>query len=213
MCQDSTANPTGAVVPAEFLREIASLGCSVISDEIYHGLTYGAPAHSILEFTETAFVVNGFSKRYAMTGWRLGYAIAPPDFIRPMQKLQQNLFISANAFVQAAGVAAMREAGAEAEKMRQTFDERRKFIVPALRQLGFGVETYPEGAYYVLAEASRFGTDSLALARRILHGAKVALAPGIDFGRNAEGHLRFSYANSLENMRRAVAALGNFLYP
>jgi aspartate/methionine/tyrosine aminotransferase len=210
---NSPANPTGAVVPQEFLREIASLGCTVVSDEIYHGLTYGVPAHSILEFTDRCFVVNGFSKRYAMRGWRLGYAIAPPDFIRPMQKLQQNLFISANTFVQAAAVAALGKAGADAEKMRLTFDERRKFIVPALRELGFGVESYPEGAYYVLAEASRFGDDSLALSRRILHGAKVALAPGIDFGRNAEGHLRFSYANSLENIKRAMEALANFLYP
>ena len=110
---NSPANPTGIVLTAESLAAIANIGPLVVSDEIYHGLVYEGKEHSILEFTDRACVMNGFSKLYAMTGWRLGYIIAPPDVIRAMQKIHQNFFISANAFVQWGGVAALREAAAE----------------------------------------------------------------------------------------------------
>jgi aspartate/methionine/tyrosine aminotransferase len=121
--------------------------------------------------------------------------------------MHQNFFISANAFVQAAGIAALCEAEPEVIRMRTIYDERRRFIVPALRRLGFGIATEPTGAFYVLANAKRFTTDSYAFAFEILERAKVGVTPGVDFGANGEGYLRFSYANSLENITEALRRL------
>ncbi|MBI3087132.1 MAG: pyridoxal phosphate-dependent aminotransferase [candidate division NC10 bacterium] len=208
---NSPANPTGTLLSAERMAALAELGPLMISDEIYHGLVYAGREHSILEFTDRAVVFNGFSKAYAMTGWRLGYAIVPPELIRPLQKMHQNFFISANAFVQAAGIAALREAQPEVARMRAIYDERRRFIIPGLRRLGFGIATEPTGAFYVLANARRFTADSYAFAFRILEQAKVGVAPGVDFGKNGEGYLRFSYANSLDNLAEALRRLEAFL--
>jgi aspartate/methionine/tyrosine aminotransferase len=209
---NSPSNPTGNLLPAEIMQDIAELGPYVISDEIYHGLVYGEREHSILEFTDHAFVLNGFSKLYAMTGWRLGYIIAPPEFVRPIQKSQQNLFICASSVSQWAGVAALTQEHPEVSQMIATYDERRKFTIRGLRKLGFGVAVEPTGAFYVLADARGMGcTDSYGLAFDILEKAKVAVAPGIDFGSNAEGFLRFSYANSAQNIERALERLGTYL--
>jgi len=211
---NSPSNPTGNILSEQVLRDIAAMtedGLYTVSDEIYHGLTYEGKEHSILEFTEQAFVLNGFSKLYAMTGWRLGYAIAPKEFIRPMQKMQQNLFISANSFVQWAGVAALKEAGEDISKMVEVYNERRKYLIPRLKEIGFGITVEPTGAFYVLANAKRFGNDSYKLALDILNNAHVAVTPGIDFGNNAEGYLRFSYANSLDNLVKACDRLEKYL--
>lgn len=208
---NSPANPTGTLLSVERMAALAELGPLVLSDEIYHGLVYAGREHSILEFTDRAVVFNGFSKAYAMTGWRLGYAIVPPELIRPLQKMHQNFFISANAFVQAAGVAALREAQPEVARMRAIYDERRRFIIPGLRRLGFGIATEPTGAFYVLANARRLTADSYAFAFEILEQAKVGVAPGVDFGKNGEGYLRFSYANSLDNLAEALRRLEAFL--
>jgi aspartate/methionine/tyrosine aminotransferase len=208
---NSPANPTGTLLTAERMAAIANLGTLVVSDEIYHGLVYAGREHSILEFTDRAIVFNGFSKAYAMTGWRLGYAIVPPDLIRPLQKMHQNFFISANAFVQAAGIAALREAQPDVLRMRAIYDERRRFIISGLRRLGFGIATEPTGAFYVLANAKRWTTDSYTFAFEILEQAKVGVAPGVDFGSNGEGFIRFSYANSLENIAEALRRLEAFL--
>jgi len=208
---NSPANPTGTLLAAERLAALADLGPLIVSDEIYHGLVYEGRERSVLEFTDRAVVFNGFSKAYAMTGWRLGYAIVPPELIRPLQKMHQNFFISANAFVQAAGLAALREAGPEVVRMRGIFDERRRFIIAGLRRLGFGIATEPTGAFYVLANAKRFTRDSYTFAFEILEQAKVGVTPGIDFGRNGEGYIRFSYANSLENLAEALRRLEAFL--
>lgn len=208
---NSPANPTGALLPAGRMRALARLGPLVVSDEIYHGLTYEGREHSILEFTNRAVVLNGFSKAYAMTGWRLGYCILPPALVRPLQKMHQNFFISASDFVQWAAVAALREAGPDVERMRKTYDERRRFLLAGLRALGFGVRHEPTGAFYVLADARHFGTDSLRLAFDILDRVHVGVAPGIDFGSGAEGYLRFSYANSLANLEEALARLRRYL--
>ena len=132
-------------MPPEWMARLADLGPYVISDEIYHGLVYEGKEHSILEFTDKAFVINGFSKLYAMTGWRLGYLIAPPDFIRPLQKLMQNFFISANPFVQRAGIAALTQAGGEIEAMRPAYDARRRFLLAGLARLGFRIPVPPPG--------------------------------------------------------------------
>ncbi|HUH65211.1 MAG TPA: pyridoxal phosphate-dependent aminotransferase [Syntrophales bacterium] len=208
---NSPSNPTGNLLSPERTAEIASLGVPVISDEIYHGLVYGEKEHSILEFTDDAFVFNGFSKAYAMTGWRLGYLIAPKSYIRPMQKIVQNLFISANSFVQWAGVAALREAGSEVERMKKVYNKRRKFIIKRLRELGLGVKVEPTGAFYVLGNVKALSNDSYKLAFDILEKARVGVTPGIDFGKNCEGYLRFSYANSLENIEEGMKRLEKYL--
>jgi aspartate/methionine/tyrosine aminotransferase len=201
---NSPANPTGTLLEPERMAELSELKPYLISDEIYHGLVYEGKEHSMLELTDRCFVINGFSKLYAMTGWRLGYVIVPKRFIRPMQKMHQNFFISANAFVQWAGVAALKYAKKDVARMRNTFDERRRFIIPRLRELGFGIAVEPTGAFYVLANAKRFSKNSFKLAFEILKEAKVGVTPGIDFGKNAEGYLRFSYANSLENIKEGM---------
>jgi aspartate/methionine/tyrosine aminotransferase len=208
---NSPANPTGNLLAAGHMAAIAALGPCVISDEIYHGLVYEGRARSILEFTDNAFVLNGFSKKYAMTGWRLGYVIAPPRFVRPMQKLQQNFMISAGSIPQHAALAALREAGPDVARMVGLYDERRRFMVRRLRELGLGITVEPTGAFYVLANARHVDADSHRLAFDILEQAGVAVTPGIDFGGNAEGYLRFSYANSLEQIAAALDRLAGYL--
>jgi aspartate/methionine/tyrosine aminotransferase len=208
---NSPANPTGTLLSAERMAALAALGPLVLSDEIYHGLVYEGREHSVLEFTDRAVVFNGFSKAFAMTGWRLGYVIVPPEMVRPLQKMHQNFFISANAFVQAAGVVALREALPDSERMRQAYDERRRFLVPGLRALGFGIASEPNGAFYVFANAKRFSTDSYAFAFELLERARVCVAPGVGFGKNGEGYLRFSYANSFENLAEALRRLEQYL--
>jgi aspartate/methionine/tyrosine aminotransferase len=208
---NSPSNPTGMVIGKETLDEISELNNLIISDEIYHGITYGKPAHSILEFTDNAFVLNGFSKKYAMTGWRLGYLIAPKEFIRPIQKVAQSFFISAAEFVQHAGIAALRHADNDVNNMVEIYDARRRYMVSRLRETGFKIQKDPDGAFYVLADAREFGSDSFKLALDILAHAKVAVTPGIDFGSSAEGYIRFSYANSMENITDAMDRLNKFL--
>ncbi len=208
---NSPANPTGNLLSARNLAAIAALGPCVISDEIYHGLVYAGRARSILEFTDNAFVLNGFSKKYAMTGWRLGYVIAPPRFVRPMQKLQQNFLISAGSIPQYAALAALREAGPDVARMVGVYDERRRYTIRRLRELGLGIKVDAAGAFYVLANARHVDPDSHRLAFDILERAGVAVTPGVDFGANAEGYLRFSYANSLEKIAVALDRLGAYL--
>jgi aspartate/methionine/tyrosine aminotransferase len=208
---NSPSNPTGNVMSKERMAKIAEFSPFIISDEIYHGLVYEGEAHSILECTDHAFVINGFSKLYAMTGWRLGYVIAPKEFIRPMQKIQQNLFISASSFSQWGALAGLKAAGKDVQRMRETYDRRRRFLIPRLKELGFGITVEPTGAFYILANAKRFSQDSYQLAFDILKEAKVGVAPGIDFGTNAEGYLRFSYANSMENIEEGMNRLEPYL--
>jgi aspartate/methionine/tyrosine aminotransferase len=208
---NSPSNPTGNLLDGRRMADIASLGVPVISDEIYHGLVYGEEEHSILEFTDHAFVLNGFSKAYAMTGWRLGYLIAPKAFMRPMQKIQQNLFISPNAFVQWAGIAALREAGPDVLRMRSIYNERRLYMLKRLREMGLGICVEPTGAFYVLGNIKAFSQNSYRTAFDLLEKAHVGVTPGIDFGANCEGYLRFSYANSLENIREGLNRIEGYL--
>ncbi len=210
---NSPCNPTGHVMSSENLKGISRIAGNipVISDEIYQGLIYQGKDHSILEYTSNAFVLNGFSKLYAMTGWRLGYLIAPKEYIRTLQKIQQNFFICANSFVQHAGIAALTGPQDHVREMITTYDTRRKFIIKRLKGIGFGINYEPDGAYYVLANAKEFSRDSLDLSRRILEEAGVAVTPGIDFGDGAKGYLRFSYANSIENIREGMDRIEKFL--
>ena len=207
---NSPANPTGAVLSAAELEQLARLPIPLIADEIYHGLTYEGEERSILEFTDSAFVLGGFSKAYAMTGWRLGYLIAPKCAVRALQTFHQNVVISANSFVQLAGVTALREGEPYLARMRAEYDRRRRHLIPRLEEIGLKVHTRPAGAFYVLADARHISYDSLALAREILEATGVALTPGIDFGQGAEGFLRFSYANSMENLDKAIDRLAGY---
>ena len=210
---NSPSNPTGNLLSLEVMKEIADLPVPVISDEIYHGLVYEGKEHSILELTQDAFVINGFSKQFAMTGWRVGYLIVPKEYIRTLQKIHQNCFICANSFVQWAAIAALQDPAAEkdVERMRSIYNERRKELIAGLKELGFGITVEPTGAFYVLANAKHLSNDSLSLAFDILEKAKVGVTPGIDFGDNAEGYLRFSYANSVENIREGLERLRTYL--
>ena len=213
---NSPSNPTGNLLSKDRMKAVASLSLGkgspyIISDEIYHGLVYEGKEHSILEFTDKAIVFNGFSKLYAMTGLRLGYMIAPKHFIRPIQKVQQNFFISANAMVQVAGIAALEHAGDDIAKMKRTYNERRQYMIRRLKDMGFGITVEPTGAFYVFVNAKHISNDSYSLAFDILEKACVGVTPGIDFGKNGEGYLRFSYATSMENITEGMDRLEKYL--
>jgi (5-formylfuran-3-yl)methyl phosphate transaminase len=210
---NSPANPTGNLLDADRMQAIADLGKLVLSDEIYHGLVYEGQAHSILEFTDHCIVFNGFSKLYAMTGLRLGYLILPEELVRPVQKIVQNFFISANSVVQWAGYAALTEPcmTEEIRVMLDTYNTRRRFMIRRLRQIGFGITVEPTGAFYVFANAGRFTRDSYAFAFEVLEHAHVGITPGIDFGAHGEGYIRFSYANSLDNITEGLVRLERYL--
>ena len=208
---NSPSNPTGNLLSEARMRAIADMSPWIVSDEIYHGLVYEGQEHSILEFTDRAFVLNGFSKLFAMTGLRLGYLIAPKAFVRPIQKVHQNFFISANAMIQKAGIAALKESGDDVARMKRIYNERRVFMIRRLREMGLGITVEPTGAFYVFANARHISDDSYALAFDILEKACVGVTPGIDFGRHGEGYLRFSYANSLENIAEGLNRLEAYL--
>ncbi|MCE2390853.1 MAG: pyridoxal phosphate-dependent aminotransferase [Proteobacteria bacterium] len=209
---NSPSNPTGAVQPREVVAKLAELGPALISDEIYAGLVYGgAEACSALSLSDGAFVLDGFSKRFAMTGFRVGYVIAPPEALRALQSLAQNLFISASPFSQRAALAALEHGAPAAEEMRRALESRRAQLLDGLRGLGFELPAAPEGAFYLLADARRFDVDSRRLAFRLLEEGHVAVAPGIDFGEAGEGHLRFSYTASPRDIDEALTRLRKLL--
>jgi len=208
---NSPSNPTGTLLSEERMKALAQYDPYLISDEVYPGLGYEGQEHSILEFTDRAFVLNGFSKLYAMTGWRLGYLIAPKEFIRPLQKIHQNFFISANSVAQWAGITALTQAQKDVARMRDLYDQRRKVMIKRLKALGFGLKVEPTGAFYILANAKAFHHDSYKLAFDILKKAKVGVTPGIDFGSGAEGYLRFTYANSIERIEEGMERLQAYL--
>lgn len=208
---NSPSNPTGHITAPEHIQALADLGKWIISDEIYHGLVYEKKEHSILEFTDKAFVVNGFSKLYAMTGLRIGYLIAPKEYVRPIQKIQQNLFISASSVAQRAAIKALEGCHEEVKEMKEAYAERRRVMLDRLKSMGFGIATEPEGAFYIFANAKKFSNDSYKLAFDILENAHVGVTPGIDFGKNGEGYIRFSYANSLQNINDGLDRLEKYL--
>lgn len=210
---NSPSNPTGTLTTPERIAELVQVSAgraTIVSDEIYHGLVYEERAHSILEFTQEAVVINGFSKLFAMTGWRLGYAILPEYLVRPAQKLQQNLLISAPDFAQYAAIAALNEAADEVEAMRREYDRRRKFVLRRLSEIGLELGAEPTGAFYVFFNVSRFTSRVYDFAFQILEEAGVAVTPGVDFGDNGEGYLRICYANSMEKLEDGMKRLEQF---
>lgn len=212
---NSPANPTGMLMASSVMTELAALTSPsrlIISDEIYHGLVYnGLKEHSILELTNNAIVINGFSKFYAMTGWRLGFLIVPPALVRPIQNLQQNFFIAANTVAQWAAITALTKCQAELGQMVKIYNQRRLYLCHKLKELGFNIPFLPEGAFYLLVNCQHLGANSYELALKILKECQVALTPGIDFGDGAEGYLRFCYATDLENIKEGCRRLEKWL--
>jgi aspartate/methionine/tyrosine aminotransferase len=211
---NSPANPTGTLTSPDRMRDLVELAgeqVMIVSDEIYHGLVYRGRAHSIREYAPDAVVINGFSKLFAMTGWRLGYAIVPDWLLRPVQKMQQNLFISAPDFPQLAAIAALQQADRDVERMRECYDERRRLVLKRLAGMGLKVLTEPVGAFYVFVSVRRYTRDVYDFAFQILEEAGVAVTPGVDFGPGGEGYLRISYANSLINIAEGMDRLEAFL--
>jgi len=213
----SPSNPTGTVVEEAELERIvatvAELGGVLVVDEIYHGLVYGAPAPSVLKFSQDAFVVNSFSKYYGMTGWRVGWLVTPEQYVADVEKLAQNIFLAASTPAQYAALAVFTpEVQRELLRRSDVFRERRDYLLPALRDIGFDIPVTPQGAFYIYADCTRFTDNSLEFSNRLLEEAGVAITPGLDFGSNRpEAHVRFSYANTMENLQEAVGRIDRFL--
>ncbi|WP_312290161.1 pyridoxal phosphate-dependent aminotransferase [Stutzerimonas nitrititolerans] len=213
----SPANPTGTVLSRDELAELSGAlkarGGHLVVDEIYHGLTYGCDAASVLEVDDDAFVLNSFSKYFGMTGWRLGWLVAPADAVPELEKLAQNLYISAPSMAQHAALACFEPATLEIlEARRAEFARRRDFLLPALRELGFNVAVVPEGAFYLYADISSFGGDAFAFCRHMLETQFVAITPGLDFGRHQAGHhVRFAYTQDLPRLEQAVERIARGL--
>ncbi len=210
---NSPSNPCGTLASRENLcrlRDAAGDRLTVVSDEIYHGLTYGERATSMLEVSHDCVVIGGFSKLFAMTGWRLGFAVVPDRMVRALQKLQQNLFISAPDFSQIAALAALREAAPDIERMRVEYDRRRRFLIERAERAGLRVAGHPVGAFYLLLNVSAFTENVYELAFEILETVGVAVTPGIDFGRWGEGYIRLCYATSMEKLEEGMDRLERF---
>ncbi|WP_261843721.1 pyridoxal phosphate-dependent aminotransferase [Aliamphritea ceti] len=213
----SPANPTGSVVHRDEMELISqtvkTLGGHRVVDELYHGLTYGCNAPSILEVDADAFVLNSFSKYFGMTGWRLGWTVVPENAVADMEKLAQNLFISPPTIAQHAALAAFKpETLSILEQRRHAFKERRDVLVEGLRALGFVIPLMPEGAFYVYADASRFTDDTFSFCWDLLEEEHVAVTPGVDFGTHrANEFIRFSYTTSVEQIEKALERLARRL--
>ncbi len=211
------SNPTGTLLAADELRAMAEFaaqrGGALIVDEIYHGLVYEGVAQTALALRDDVFVINSFSKYFNMTGWRLGWIVAPERYVDAIDRLSQNFFLAAPTPAQYAALAAFEPATlALLDARRDEFRARRDFLLPALRDLGFGVPQSPQGAFYIYANCSAFTDDSFAFARALLEEAGVAVAPGVDFGAHEAGvHVRFAYTQPVALLREGVARIAKFL--
>lgn len=213
----SPANPTGTVLDRDQLASLSRASRErhghLVVDEIYHGLTYGMDAPSVLEVDDEAFVLNSFSKYFGMTGWRLGWLVAPPSAVADLEKLAQNIYISAPSMAQHAALACFEpQTLAILEERRAEFGRRRDYLLPALRELGFGIAVEPQGAFYLYADISAFGGDAFAFCRHFLETEHLAFTPGLDFGRHQAGHhVRFAYTQSLPRLEEAVQRIARGL--
>jgi len=213
----SPSNPTGTLVSTERLAAMVEIararGGALIVDEIYHGLVYEGEYTTAAGLADHVFVINSFSKYFNMTGWRLGWMVAPERAVGELEKLAQNLYLAAPTPAQHAALAAFEpETLAILEARRREFKARRDYLVPALRGLGFEIPVMPQGAFYIYAGCARLTRDSFGFARDLLEQAGVAITPGVDFGANApERHVRFAYTNSIERLQEGVARIADFL--
>jgi len=208
---NSPSNPTGMMADRETLKAVVDAGKMMVSDEIYHRITYGTKAASMLEFTDDCFVLNGFSKVYGMTGWRLGWIICPERFAASLQRIHQNFFLSANSFVQMAGVSALDGPQGYVDETLEIYDRRRRYLIGELGRLGWRLASEPQGAFYLLADVSSTGMDGMTLAERLLDEAGVAVTPGVDFGEIATTFIRFSYATAIERIEEGVRRIEDWL--
>lgn len=211
----SPSNPTGTEYRVESLDRlhacVSEKGGLMAVDEIYSGLSYGGTWTTALAVSDDIVVVDGFSKTYAMTGWRLGWIVVPESLVRPMQKVAQNVFISAPTISQHAALSAF-DAKEDLESMKRRYVERRDYLFPRLGGLGFGLPVRPDGAFYIYADIAKWGMDSMLFTERALEEARVAVTPGHDFGSfRAASHVRFSYASDLENLREGCRRLEEWL--
>jgi aspartate/methionine/tyrosine aminotransferase len=213
----SPSNPTGTVISRDrleaLLQTVRDRGGHLIVDEIYQSLWYEEVPETALTLGEDVFVINSFSKYFGMTGWRLGWLVAPEDAVDQLDKLAQNLFLSAPTPAQHAALAAFQpETQAILEQRRQEFQRRRDFLLPALRRLGFDISVEPQGAFYLYADCSRLTQDSFAFATELLENAGVAITPGIDFGRHkATRHVRFAYTTSMQQLQLGIERIAEFI--
>ncbi|WP_313349032.1 pyridoxal phosphate-dependent aminotransferase [Stenotrophomonas sp.] len=209
----SPANPTGTVLSASELAALSQAlkarGGHLVVDEIYHGLTYGMDAASVLQVDDDAFVLNSFSKYYGMTGWRLGWLVAPPRAVPELEKLAQNLYISASSIAQHAALACFEpDTLAVFEQRRHAFQARRDYLLPTLRALGFRIEVEPQGAFYLYCDVSDFTDDAQAFCAHFLETEHVAFTPGLDFGHyRANQHVRLAYTQEIPRLEEAVARI------
>jgi len=211
----SPANPTGTMASADQLRQICEFcshaGIRLISDEIYHGLTYGEPAETALRFQDEAIVINSFSKYYCMTGWRVGWMVLPDNMVRPLERLAQSLFISVPELSQRAAVGAF-DASEELEAVKAGYARNREFLLQHMPRLGFDEILPVDGAFYIYASVAPFTNDSLDFARRMLEEAGVAATPGLDFDRErGNRYMRFSFAGTHEAMHQGIERLEGWL--
>ena len=213
----SPSNPTGTLLADSELAALCDVtrahGGALIVDEIYHGLTYGVDAPTALAQGDDLFVINSFSKWFGMTGWRLGWLVAPEAYVDAVDRLAQNIFLAAPTLSQHAALAAFSsETTAILEQRRREFQARRDFLLPALRRLGFNIPITPQGAFYLYADCTSLSDDSFCFADELLEHAAVAVTPGRDFGDNApEQHIRFAYTTSLAKLEEGVERIGAFL--
>jgi aspartate/methionine/tyrosine aminotransferase len=211
----SPSNPTGTIYSAESLSRLAAAvgaqGGYLAADEIYSGLTYDREFPSALAVSDDIILIDGFSKSYAMTGWRLGWLVVPSRLVRPIQRVAQNVFISAPTIAQYAALDAF-DAASDIEAMKETYRDRRAFLFPKLGELGFSLPAWPEGAFYIYAGIEKWPMDSMEFVEKALTEAKVAITPGYDFGAYRAGaHVRFSYANSLDMLKEGRERLSVWL--
>jgi len=213
---NSPANPTGVVLDDDALSALVEAAeerdVTVVADEIYHGLSYDVAEHTVLEYTDDAFVLDGFSKRYGMTGWRLGWMVVPDRAVDAVNRLAQNLLICAPNFVQDAGVAALEtDDGDRLDSVRETYRERRDILLEAVEEWGLDAGYTPAGAYYLLVDVSDLPGDSLDVADLFLEEAGVAVTPGVDFGERAADYVRLSYATDTESVKEGARRIENLL--
>ena len=214
----SPSNPTGTLIKSSDMRSLADFVAArhghLIVDEIYHGLTYGVKADTALAISDDVFIINSFSKYFGMTGWRLGWLVAPEAYIPALSKVAQNIFLAASTPAQYAALAAFEpETITILEQRRQTFQQRRDYLLPQLKALGFDIPVTPQGAFYLYASCRQLTDNSGEFCNRLLEEAGVAVTPGKDFGHHKpEQHVRFAYTTSLERLALGVERLRQFLH-
>ncbi|MDH5692870.1 MAG: pyridoxal phosphate-dependent aminotransferase [Gammaproteobacteria bacterium] len=213
----SPANPTGTVIQSRELARICAFAeqreAYVIVDEIYHGLEFERRQKSAATLSDNVFVINSFSKYFGMTGWRIGWLVAPADLVPQIDKLAQNVFLAPPTVSQYAALEAFSsQTIEELDRRKAIFKERSEYLIPALRELGFSIPSSPDGAFYVYANCEKFSPDSFELANCLLESVHVAVTPGLDFGSHQSStHLRFTFTNSIERLKQAVTRIERYI--